>query len=246
MKHDIKFGVLIPEFLREDTKRRDFLNILCDSIPDFSPHLYNNCEPLELVFDREKMDEVLELWQWNLLWKSKGGSVRGSVWTNSTTHNAVYVTIPFSDFQLEPLAVFIEDLDHRFGVDIAYIHSHSPADVADREYFKNHLMPFSRALTTHHLRRGLPGLCWGTFFGMPYRELIGGRLADVPAHSVREVGDTVFLQLTEDVRDPVRDWGAYAAARAAAMAHLGREFFLDSTSSSRPRIPEFSSVPRSG
>jgi hypothetical protein len=88
---------------------------------------------------------------------------------------------------------------------------------------------------TRALAAGLPPLYWQTVLGPPYRRLFGDdRIRSTPCHRVDEVGDSLVLVLTPA---PPTDasWPDFAAARAAAEQHLGRDAFWPAAS----RLPSF-------
>ena len=73
----------------------------------------------------------------------------------------------------------------------------------------------------------MPDLYWAQVIGPEWAAAIGPhRLAATPAFRVEEIRPQHWLvQLTADVGDVALDWDAFAAARAAARAHLGEDLF---------------------
>jgi hypothetical protein len=83
----------------------------------------------------------------------------------------------------------------------------------------------------------LPGLYWMNFYGRRYSEYLGReRLLRTPAHSIRDVGDGILLELAEDPSS----WSGqeYRAAEVCALSHLGTEHFFSRAQPNRPTVAQ--------
>ena len=77
------------------------------------------------------------------------------------------------------------------------------------------------------------------WFGPCYRDFFGDeRLLGTPAYSVEQIGNGIYVQLTEQITDTDKNRDAYLAAQAATQDHLGRDAFVG-TAEGRCRVPEF-------
>ncbi len=238
----LEVGILVSSSISSRESGRRILQMLLRTAPGYAPDLYNVYEPINLKFDPDDLETVLDLWDWSFLWRHKKPRVLGSVsFGIKRAHNSIRLSMALRAFDLEQTVRLFQEAAAQFGIVLAYIHARTPADIEDIEHYKVHIMPF-QCLTTHDLREGLPGLSWAMWFGEPYRELFGDKLLDVPAFEVRETGSGVYVQLTEKITDVDKKREAYLEAQAAAQAHLNNDAFRGN-SSGKCRVPEFR-VPR--
>ncbi len=218
---------------------RDFLNLLLEIAPGYAPVRFNNHEPINKVFDSQNLGPALDIWDWNFLWRGAGSEIQGSVWAESRIHSSIYFQVSRKVYDLSLIINVITGISSRFLVDIAYIHLHTPNDVDDLNNYKYHLMPFVQSLTTHDLNKGLPDLCWGMYFGPPYRKLFGEKLDSVPAFRMLDDGIGVYIQLTKDIEDVTKNREQYLAAKSSAKQHLDSDAFYVENERRRCGVPNF-------
>jgi hypothetical protein len=209
--------------------------------PSYAPHKYNTYEPIRTVYDKENIDEALEMWGDSMfLWKRTKPKVDGIAGMGySRAHDGIDLDLSPKAFKYSEVLDLLREMEGSFGINIAYIHASTPAEIEDLDHYATHVSDFSQGLTTHQLREGLPGLCWTTLFGEPYKQLFGDRLSNVPAYSVTDVGGATCIQLTEDIRDVDKKPEEYEAAKKAAIDHLDSDAFRVMGVRRKYRVPEF-------
>ncbi|NOT28008.1 MAG: hypothetical protein HOP16_18140 [Acidobacteria bacterium] len=216
------------------------LETLLEAVPTWVPEKYNYFEPVNRRFDPGNLDEALDVWKRNFLWNRRKPSVEGGAWFGGRFHSAVFVRVSASAFSPEEALSFVSSLRRHFRVDLAYIHVPHDTDFSDIERYQLRLEPFVVGLATHRLRRGLPDVPWGIFFGPPYIELFGKEhLLKTPAARVEETANGIYVQLTTSVESVTADHESYLAAQRAARMHLGANAFASIEPVNQPNVPEF-------
>ena len=242
MIEGVELEMLLASAIENRESGRIVLQSLLASASCYTPERYNNYEPISHIFDPDDLETTLDLWEDPFLWRRRRPrQIGGAHFGNPGIHDFIKISLALRAFDRSATINLFEDIDLKFGIDLAFVHVRTSADIEDIEHYRAHLMPF-QCLTTRDLREGLPGLSWAMWFGEPYRELFGDRLLDVPAFAVREIGTGVYVQLTGKITDVDRKRDAYLAAQAAAQKHLNNDAFRGS-SSGKCRVPEFR-VPR--
>ena len=225
--------------MKSRTCGKDFLNLLLEIAPQYAPVRFSDHEPVNRIFDSENLGPALDIWDWNFLWRGAGNEIQGSVWAESRIHSSIYFQVSRKVYDPSLVINLIAGVSSRFLVDIAYIHLHLPSDVDDLNNYKNQLMPFVQSLTTHDLKKGLPDLCWGMYFGPPYRKLFGEKLDSVPAFQKTDDGIGVYIQLTKNIEDVTKNRERYLAAKDAAKQHLDSNAFLVENERRKCGVPTF-------
>ena len=235
MIKEIRIGILFSSRIGDRACGKALLELL---EPRYSPKKCNDHEPIGLPYSRSRIEEALQLWGWGFLWRRGKPRMRGSVWTSSDeNHDVIYLSMANTAFHLPSVLALFDQIHDLFGIDFAYIHARTDKDSKDLEHYRRHIMPFSQALSTRTLRRGLPDLPWGTFFP-PYQELFGSRLEKISAHSVRALRGATYIQLTEDIRDMDRNREKVESTRSLAKKLLNSNAFVNSDDQ-ECRVPEF-------
>lgn len=206
--------------------------------PRYSPQKYNNYEPIRNTYDRDKIDEALELWDGLFLWR-RSPRILGMANVSGWVHHSLSLSMSTSSFDLREIKRIFMEVGELFGTVMAYIYIGTRDDAEDLDYYCTHLEDYSQGMTTHQLREGLPGLCWVTLFGKPYQQLFGGKLSDVPAYSVEEIGGATCIQLTESFRDVDKKRDEYETAQQAAIKHLDSNAFRVMGKARKYNVPEF-------
>lgn len=238
MLERVVIGILTLERIGQRDSGRDILRML---EPLYEPQKYNIYEPIRTRYDKDNIDEALEMWGDRMfLWKRSKPRVAGIAGMGyRNIHDDISLDLAPKAFDHSGILEIIEGMGRRFGISIAYIHGSTREEAEDIDYYVTHISDFSQGLTTHQLREGLPGLAWATFFGEPYKQLFGDRLDDVPAYSVKDVGGATCIQLTEDIRDVDKKSDEYESARKAAVDHLDSDAFRVMGVRKKCRIPDF-------
>ena len=236
----INIGILIPLDVSDRELGRTFLQDLLEAAPEWAPEMYNYFEPVRRPFDPTKIDDILkEAWGSSFLWRRRRPAVQGSAWTGGRVRTSVYIKVRQSPFSVDPALRLLTRLQERFVVDLSHVHVVDERDLQDRDEYRLRTLPFVEALTTHDLRRGLPGIAWGMFFGPPYFELFGReRLLGTPAAHVEEMRNGIYVQLTPSVTDVRVDREKYLAAQRAAREHLDSGAFVGTQGD--VKAPQFS------
>ncbi len=243
MIKSVRVGILTPTKLGKREFGRVFLSILK---PPFEPERYGSYEPIKLKYDPSDLESALTEWYFGFLWSRRKPRVRGHVvLSRSDFHDVIYLSLSLRAFQLAPTLDLIAGISRHFSVDFAYIHARTSDDTRDFELYKSRIMPFSQGLATMHLWQGVPDLCWGTVFGRPYREILGDRITGIPAYSVVEMGEVVFVQLTEQIADVGRNREKYAEVKEATKEHLLPSGIFGVSGQKARRAPEFTLISHS-
>lgn len=241
---DLEIGLLTVDSLGSVDAGERFLRYVETELPEFVPEKFDSTEPLLRDYDSDNLSEVLGVWGASFFWKRRQPRLIGRVWSGSANvHDAVYISaqdVTASLIGSDSLVDFVVGFDKLFRVEIGYIHLTTPSQTEDRDFYIRHVLPFTRGLTVHDLKRGLPGMCWGMLFGESYVNLIGREtLLSAPAYRVFELfGRGVFLQLTSDMFDLVSDCQGVDRVRTDVVNHIGLGVFsgFNGPASS---IPEF-------
>lgn len=238
---EVEIGILSPDDLKSKTQGKAFLSFLTDLLPEFFPQRYGNYEPLKQkinsdTLDSDKINEILLTWADPFLWKSRIPrkiSADGRVWARGkNTHSAIYISGKFNSAKHEissnRLVDFFKLTSAYFHADIAYLHLFSNQELESKNY-EHMYMPFRQGLSTHELRKSLPGLCWGTLLGSPYKEIFGKeKLLSTPGSTVEQLSEDIFyIQLTENIYDVSSNYRKFEQLRNLAKQHLNNNVFFD-------------------
>jgi hypothetical protein len=238
---NVYFGLLTPAHIGSRSSGRIVLETLLEATPEWSPETYNYFEPVNRPFDPLKLDEALDAWRSNFLWRRKKPPIHGSAWFGGNIHSSIYIKIPRRTFDIESAMKLVRVLRKDFAIDLSYVHVTHDTDFDNRERYRAHVEPLIVGLTTHCLREGLPDVPWAMLFGPPYVDLFGReRLLTTPAAHVEETAGGVYVQLTASITDVATHRESYLAAQEAATAHLDCDAFRRTPPSASLRVPEFS------
>ena len=101
---DVEIGLLTRASLARRDAGRRFLELLFTSAPKFSPDKYNNFEPINRPFDHEKLDEALEAWGDDFLWKRRRPKTLGQVLAGGPmVHDSMYLSVAAREFDVAAL-----------------------------------------------------------------------------------------------------------------------------------------------
>ncbi|MEW6736291.1 MAG: hypothetical protein AB1489_33670 [Acidobacteriota bacterium] len=240
---DLDIGILSPKPLSSRQEGREFLSLLCNSLPEFIPERYGNHEPIRKKFNVEQIEDILNSWKWPFLWTRQHPSVEGNIWMRDTrAHGTIYISAESRWLDLIKIEEFFKQVSILVNTDFAYIHiltKQEAKSVIEDEL----LMPFRQGVTTHLLRKYLPNICWGTVLGPPYVRLFGRKqIFSAPAYKVVELAqETFYIQLSENLSDLKSRYSEIDAVRQQVKKHLNNNAFFDPQAEvdHKYNVPEF-------
>ena len=214
-----------------DTARWLF-STLAETAPELLPEKYDSGEPIRRLFSIDALEEPVALWgqfpYQGFLWKRAKPRLLGQYYPASPSHPAdvIQLTLKSGLVEQQKLVGLLHQWSARFTPIIAYLHRLCDKDLENREFYRDHVMPFNQGLVLHDLKKGLPGICWATVFGKEYTELFGQqRLATCPVHLARHLDGLFYLQLTGDIKSAENDYETFKLIRSGAVAHLNSHAF---------------------
>jgi hypothetical protein len=230
----ITCGVLSPLDLSGDLMGRAVLKMM-GRHPLALPTHVGNVEPMRTPY--EGINGGISHWADPFLWKNKKTKISGSIWFGtSNRHGAFYVSQDLEKASLTAQVPWVElllDACRTITADFGYIHLTTKQEL-DECYEAAHAIDLG--ITTHELRKGLPNLCWGMYFGDPYREL-SKRFEDLDLKAIRIVEGGVYVQLTDSLEDILRSYLKFNEERMRILNEMGANFLM--TSGEGKWLPEF-------
>jgi len=227
-KSRLVLGFITSNSMTSRARGRAFFELTASLMPALLPQRYDVSEPVKRNFSLTRLDEMLASWGNGFLWRRDKPPTLGSYWAG-TSHgidDAIYIEVLGKSIDTTALVTYLAALVDAFSPRLAYIHSIHSRELSDLEYYRNCVMPFGQGLSTHDLKGGIPGLCWATYLGPEYVNLIGPeRLLSTPAHEVREIASGFYIQLTNSVWSGETDYDTFCLVRNAAIQHLDRGVF---------------------
>jgi hypothetical protein len=232
---DLDIGVLTPQRDKVRNQGKEILELLCTTLPKFTPSRYGIYDPLNKDFDLENLDEVLKDWDKSFSWKSQRLASEGNVCMgDENTHAEIYLSGKSKFIEYKQAVHFFLESCILVEPDFAYIHlfseeeldavsEHAEADLYDL------VMPFRRGVVIRELRKYIPNLCWGTVLGLPYVKLFGKEnILSAPVSIIRELPNgAIYLQLSEKLDDLKKNYQKVDSIRQLAKQHLNHNAFLD-------------------
>lgn len=228
---------------------RLFFNSIARLWPSALPGSFGNSEPLELEANSRGVDESMlqEGWMRNelFIWKPQAAHCEAMFSIkDGTCHSAFSMYGEALRVDVGKVAELFAAIAREMQVDVGYLHIVTvPEVVSLRSCYQDAVAPFNSGLHTRELRRWMPNLACGTYFGRPYVELIGlERLLNTPAALVAPWGEGVYIQLQADICDVIRDYPRFEMQRAVAKGHLGEDLFYSEGDSTPRRAAVFPGV----
>lgn len=230
-----------------------FINYLMREAPNLVPERYSAIEPINKVFDPDKLDVVLDDWGDGFYWKRKQPKLLGGVGrvsspgTRRPHHDRLSITISTNEALITALMHAVEGLSLLFRSDFSLLHPHPTRSEEVEFSIANETLQFGPrgwwGVLSQNLYEYVPDLYWATVFGPSYVQFFGmERLLTAPAPFVRALNnETVYIQLSERAEDLEDRYESIAATRSAIKRHLGMDAFFDLTKGkqSEYRVPEF-------
>lgn len=227
---DFSLGLLVPRRMDFADIGKPVMGLLHDHMPDYRPYRYDTSEPLNEVMEEFDVQRLEDPWKRGFFWKGRRGVSEGSVWPDSVpNHSALYLTGKSIPMLLPRAVQFLLQASQVVRPDFAYLHLLTETEFRSRDYHMCH--PYSIGIVTQELRKYLPDLEWGMVFGPPYVRMFGRQtLLSAPVFIAHEIGEeTIYVQLTDSLRDLQTDYDRVDQVREATKDHLGRDAFLDTT-----------------
>jgi hypothetical protein len=230
-----KINLLSPCSYSRNDQIKKLIGWQVEHLPEVSPLKWDNFVPLGHPFDPQNFAESIPdqihpgalFWERNRKPKAHG-TWRAGVAPNHPNPLAITrhsnSTARGMEHTLQPaLTRFMQTMPPLMPCDIGFIEWESDLyiDIEGQSSFGGYL------LTTHTLRHWLPDMLWGMVFGPPYVRMFGlQKLLSCPAHSIVQLApESVYIQLTEDLRDNELRFEHLQAKRMEAKLHLGIEHF---------------------
>ncbi len=239
---DVFLKVLTAKNLESRKRGREFLKLLMQTNPDLLPEFYNYYEPINIPYDIQHVDEVLNAWQQSILFRRRGKPrLLGMVFVGRgprVGHHSISLDVAAGYFrQPEKVAAtlnLMRELCNWCQPNFAYLHFLQPQEVELGRLTRT-TSPSGRTGKRWRLSIGreifsyLPDLYWLTIFGPPYVKLFGReRLLSAPAYRVEELPyGMVWIQLSESPLDMRDRYDELHAQRQAIKAHLNQNAFFD-------------------
>jgi hypothetical protein len=184
-----------------------------------------NTEPLPPCDFAKAVADWASLGASGFHWGTRRYGGDGSFFAHSSRQSLDAVCLSFErdGFDVARLLPLLSEVADAFKADFAYVHSTFEEEVGEREYYRVHVMPFTQGLMPPELKKGLPGIVWGMYFGNDYVGALRSKLLQVPAYRVRALESGVLVQATERLTTYADDYPAYRAAREPMAAYLNAE-----------------------
>ena len=216
---------------------RRMIRLQIDHLPQAMPLRWDNYEPLGNAFDPQTFESLIPdqvhpgavLWARNRQPKAEGIWMAGVAPNFPNPHAIPHhgsLTVSCVDFGLqEQTTQLMKYSAIALPCDIGTLEALSPSHSV---YARQSQSIAGRyGFNTHTLRHWLPDMLWGMLFGPPYVRMFGlQKLLSAPAHTVVQLGpESVYMQLTEDLRDNELRFEHLQAKRMEVKIHLGLEHF---------------------
>lgn len=255
MNSKLYINILTNSSLASVSDGKKLLEIWVAELSSFIPDKVGNYEPLKKEFDFEKIDSLLSIWDFPFLLKRKKPRMSGNIFIAGgkvPTHGWIHIVLEFKQSQQNEIIDFVKKVSAVFDVDFAFIHLLTKEEFPNS--FKTGVFTFKNdnsenvlSVTTHELRKSIPNLYWGTFFGSSYIRLFGEqKLCSLPDCCIVEKLDKelYYIQLSEKISDLETDFNLVNECRKKVKKHLDCDAFFSSVNNSSHQysIPVFSKI----
>jgi hypothetical protein len=226
-------SLLLPIDVSDSSFGRFFFRTLQNLYPDLMPRKYGYTEPLKNVFDGDIEKMLMNCWQKGFIWKPQP---RGTLafWDFSVLfgeqrlHSSLCLSGNPKNFRLVDIKLLYRELIRHSPTDIGHIHILAEPELNHyKRYYNEMVWALNIGFATIELKKYIPNLAWGMFFGKPYVEMIGlEKLLIAPAFLVEQWNDGVYIQVTENIEDTFRNYEEFNKKRMQIKEYLGREYFF--------------------
>lgn len=240
-------SLLLPIDASDLSYGRVFFKVLQETYPDMMPRKYGNTEPLKNVFDGDIEKMLLTSWKDTFIWKPTVKSAE-ALWHLNTLpeqqkiHCGLLMSGNPNKFRIDDIKMLYCELIKHNSAHIGHIHLLAEPELKQyRNYYNEMVWALNIGYTTLELKKFIPNLAWGTFFGKPYIELIGlEKLLKAPAFLVEKWHDGVYIQVSENIEDTSQKFDEFDRLRTRIKEHLGHQYFFSpDLPKSEYRVPEF-------
>lgn len=228
MPFPLVLGILTSCSLDSKENGRRIFEIINSVEPALVPEKFDLHEPIRRPFSYEDLDTALAHWGNGFLWERKKPKSVGHFLSGPPypIDDVLYIDTILGAVPTDRVVQLMGRLATEFEATLGYVDCYSDVVLADIEHYQECVMPYSQGLTTHHLKSGLPGLSWVTYFGTNYVELIGvNKLRSAPAYSVQSHGEGIVVRLTENPGISEEENKALNRAKLQFIEHVGVKAF---------------------
>ncbi len=249
-------SLLLPIDIDGLSYGRFFFKTLQEIYPELMPRKYGNTEPLKNVFDRDIEKMLSSCWQprsaspyrsHQFIWKPQVKSTE-AFWSFSglhgkqKLHSDLLIYGKPKKFRIADIKSLYCELIKHDPAEIGHIHVLAEPELNHyKRYYREMLWCLNIGFSTLELKKYVPNLAWGTFFGKPYIEMMGlEKLLKTPAYLIERWGDGVYIQITENIEDTFQKYEEFDKLRTQIKEYLGRQYFFSpDLPKSEYRVPNF-------
>jgi len=249
-------SLLLPIDIDDLSYGRFFFKILQEVYPDLMPRKYGDTEPLKNVFDGDVEKMMSTCWQpksvsphrfHQFIWKPQ---LKGTLafWDFSSLHgqqklhSSLLLSGNPKKFRIADIKLFYREWIKHDPADIGHIHILAEPEFNHYKRYHNEMLwALNIGYTTLELKKYIPNLAWGMFFGRPYVEMMGlQKLLSAPAFLVEQWHDGVYIQVTENIEDTFKNYEEFDGLRTQIKKYLGRQYFFGpELTKDEYRVPNF-------
>lgn len=233
MPNDLFLNILARAGLATPDEGRILMALHTEMLPKATPVVCGNTEPLTAPWSIERLPEV---WHEPFMWRAAGGA-EGMVSRALHADERGWINASFdgSVIAASRLVEFSRAVEREFGIEFGFVHAlpkrtprRRDASGARHSTGSERWGEQTLTVTIHDLRRYVPDVYWATVFGPAYVDLFRrDHLLATPAARVEEWDEAVYVQLTGEIDEFVRDGSEAGALREAVKDHLGADAFYD-------------------
>jgi hypothetical protein len=248
MKMYVEILTPLPMTNRDDGER--ILGLLERHLPSCLPDKVGNWEPIDRVFELDRKDAMLDLWQWPFLAIKKKPRMNAGFFMRKgkmLQHASWGLDFAYGDVDIDEISGFLREAARLLEADFACLTllTQPEIEIGRRN---GTVLPldkkrtrFNFLVTSQVIQKCIPDVYWITIFGAPYVKMFGkGKLLSTPAHEVEALNaNTIAIQLTPSLEDMRSDPSGFAELRAKLKAFLGEAAFFDPERTGDCERPEF-------
>jgi hypothetical protein len=236
-------SLLLPIDIDDLSYGRFFFKTLSEIYPELMPRRFGDTEPLKNVFDGDVEKMLSICWQpksasphrsHQFIWRPK---MKGTLafWTFSTLfgdqklHSDLHLSGRPKEFRINNIKMLYRKLIEYKSADIGYIHNPAESEFnKNKNYYNEMVYPLDIGFVTVELKKYIPNIAWGMFFGKPYIEMMGlEKLLNAPAFLVEKWHDGVYIQVTENIEDTFLNYEEFDRKRTLVKEYLGLQYFFN-------------------
>ncbi len=206
-------------------------------LPGLLPDKFGNSEPIDRVFDSEKIEPAIDAWKWPFLATKTRWSLESSVWVRKggqLMHATWLLSFDSGTSSQTELIEFLKAASVALKADFGCLHLLTPQEI-ERGRASGAILVLNKQATrfafniaSKDLKRRIPELFWATVFGGPYVDMFGReQLLSAPVREVQLLpGGGIMLQLSELMTDLETHPTEIDKIRSRTTTHLGTDAFF--------------------